>query len=134
MKVLLTGAFGNVGRSTLDALLAQEHQVRCLVRPTAQNRKFAASMPSGVEIAWGDVCNMPDVSAAIKDQEAIIHTAAIIAPVSEEMPERAYQVNVEGTRNLLDAAAPSTKFIYASSIIHYGAWHYTTFAATTKSN
>jgi len=39
MNVLLTGAFGNVGLSTLEELLRQGHQVRCFDLKTRANEK-----------------------------------------------------------------------------------------------
>jgi len=42
MRVLLTGAFGNVGQATLDELLAQGHQVCCFDLPSPRIRKQRA--------------------------------------------------------------------------------------------
>ena len=39
MKILVTGAFGNVGASTLKALIAKnKHEITCFVRPKITNR------------------------------------------------------------------------------------------------
>ena len=42
MKVLLTGAFGNVGTYCLQELIRQQHQVRCLHRKSKRAEKIAA--------------------------------------------------------------------------------------------
>lgn len=129
MKVMLTGAFGNVGLHTLEELLARGHQVHCFDMPTPRNRKIARRYRDRVEISWGDLRNKPAVCAAVADQEAVVHLGFVIPRLSvtgvgsEEQPDFAYEVNVGGTRNLLDAmsaqAAPP-RLIFASSLHVYG--------------
>lgn len=55
--------------------------------------------------------------------DAIIHTAAIIPPLSEKNPELARQVNLEGTRQLIRIAESLpylTRFVFTSSVAVYG--------------
>jgi nucleoside-diphosphate-sugar epimerase len=55
--------------------------------------------------------------------DSILHTAAIIPPMSDQNPELAHEVNVGGTLNLIraaEAARPTPKFIYTSSVAVYG--------------
>jgi nucleoside-diphosphate-sugar epimerase len=123
MRVLLTGAFGNVGRNCLARLLEQRHQVRCFDVKTRANQKHAGRCKGRIEIAWGDLRRPDDVAAAIQDRDAVIHLAFILPPASEEHPEWAHDVNVGGTRNLLQAAKalPSPpRFIFASSFSVFG--------------
>ena len=47
MKILLTGATGNVGSHTLPQLVQRGHTVRCLTRLSSANRRFAAALPAG---------------------------------------------------------------------------------------
>ena len=42
MRVLLTGAFGNVGKETIRALIAGGHDVRAFELPSKRNEKVAA--------------------------------------------------------------------------------------------
>src|SRR5690242_11324822 len=109
MKVLLTGATGNIGSSTLLELLKQGHQVRCLFTPRKANRRKARQLAGRAEIIWGDVRNQEDVRAAVEDQEVIIHLAFVIPPRCLEEPELARAVNVEGTRNLIEATKKLAK-------------------------
>lgn len=51
MLVLVTGATGYIGRQLVDLLLAEGHQVRCLVRRAEQ----AAQLPAEVEVVAGDL-------------------------------------------------------------------------------
>lgn len=128
MKVLLTGAFGNVGQSTLTELRRQGHTVRCFDVPTRANRR-AARRWHDLEVVWGDLRQPADLTAAVQGQDAIIHLAFIIPKLSvtgvdcEAAPEWARVINVDGTRHLLDAARAlptPPKFIFSSSLHVYG--------------
>ena len=72
MKVLLTGAFGNVGLSTLKELLDKEYEVRVFEVYNRKNRKLARKFKNRVEIIWGDLRNKEDVNKAIQNQELVI--------------------------------------------------------------
>lgn len=82
MKVLLTGAFGNIGGHTLTALVRKGHQIRCFDMPTKANRRAArrAMRQYGDQVSagWGDVRRREDVVRAVVDQDAIVHLAFII--------------------------------------------------------
>ena len=127
MKILLTGAFGNVGKSTLRELIAKGHEVHIFDIDTQVNRKYAkeyANRPQ-VKIVWGDLCNLDDVMKAFDSEriEVVIHVAAIIPPLADEDPELAQAVNVGGTKNILAAmkAQPEIpRLVYTSSISVYG--------------
>ena len=122
MKVLLTGAFGNVGWSTLKELVRQKYEVRTFDVDTPRNRKYA-DVYSDIEAFWGDLQNVDDVLKACKDIDVVIHVAAIIPPLADRDPELARAVNVGGTKNLLTAVKAQDKpprLIYTSSISVYG--------------
>jgi nucleoside-diphosphate-sugar epimerase len=104
MRVLLTGAFGSVGRCTLDALLAAGHHVRCFELPSKAAKKLAARYTGKVELAWGDIRRPSSVAAAVEGVEHVLHLAAVIPPGSDVDPALAYHVNVGGLRNLLEAS------------------------------
>ncbi|HLI68692.1 MAG TPA: NAD(P)-dependent oxidoreductase [Ktedonobacteraceae bacterium] len=123
MKVLLTGASGNIGGSTWEELCRQGHQVRCFMRPSRTNRRKAQRMAGKAEIAWGDLRNRDEVKAAVQDQEVVVHLAFVIPPLCLEQPEVAREVNVEGTRYLIEAARSlekPPKFLFASSLDVFG--------------
>ncbi|MCB9283382.1 MAG: NAD(P)-dependent oxidoreductase [Lewinellaceae bacterium] len=106
MKVFLTGAFGTIGVQTLRFLCEKGHPVRCLDLPTRQNRRKYRNLSRRypLEVIWGDICDPSVVGMALNGIDAVIHLAGLIPPASERNPEAAYQVNVEGTRGLLQAA------------------------------
>jgi nucleoside-diphosphate-sugar epimerase len=121
MNVLLTGAFGNIGKHTLEALILEGHNVRCFDLPTRANRQAAKKY--GAPVVWGDLRNYFNVKDATEDVDAVIHLAAIIPPASEKDPDFAYKVNVEGTDNLLIAAqrhGRTPQFVFSSSVSVYG--------------
>lgn len=129
MLVLLTGAFGNVGLSALDELLAQGRQVRCFDLPTKANRRAAARYRGRIETVWGDLRSRADVEAAVSGVDVALHVAFIIPKMSvtgiesESRPDWAEAVNIGGTRNLIDAmlAQPiPPKLIFTSSLHVYG--------------
>jgi nucleoside-diphosphate-sugar epimerase len=125
VRILLTGAFGNVGESTLRELIKREHIVRCFDIKNSKTKKVKKKLLTKgyFEICWGDITNFDDVNNAVNNQDCIIHLAGIIPPLSEKNPEFAYNVNVGGTKNLIQAAKiqdKPPKFIFASSFAIYG--------------
>jgi UDP-glucose 4-epimerase len=129
MKVLLTGAFGNIGEKTLKELLKQGHQVRCFDVSTKANQRRARKYRRQTEIVWGDLRRTDQVAAAVADQDAVLHLAYVIPNLSatgiasEDRPEWAREINVGGTRNLIEAMqrlSKPPKLIFTSSLHVYG--------------
>jgi len=129
MKVLLTGAFGNVGMSALTELVKQGHSVRCFDLKTKANQKAAQKFKDQIEVTWGDLRRPEDVAAAVRDRNVVVHLAFIIPKMSatgiesEAQPDLARAVNVGGTRNLIEAmqAQPiPPRLVFTSSLHVYG--------------
>jgi len=129
MNVLLTGAFGNVGMSTLEELIQQDHTVRCFDLKTRTNEKAAQRFGGQIEVMWGDLRRPQDIAAAVRDQEIVVHLAFIIPKLSatgaesEARPDWAREINVGGTRNLIEAIKTlpkPPKIIFISSYHVYG--------------
>jgi UDP-glucose 4-epimerase len=125
MFVLLTGAFGNIGESTLRALLAQNCRVRCFDLQTKRTEEMATQLKryGEFETLWGDIRDSSVLKNAVKDIECIIHLAALIPPPSEVNPAFTKEINIGGTINLIKAAEAQPmkpKFILASSISIFG--------------
>jgi UDP-glucose 4-epimerase len=129
MNVLLTGAFGNVGTSALTALLEQGHTVRCFDLKTRANVRASHRFRGRVELIWGDLRRREDVVAAVRGQDVVIHLAFIIPKLSvtgfesEDHPLWAHDINVGGTRHLVEAmkALPQPpRILFASSYHIYG--------------
>ena len=123
MKVLLTGAFGNIGANCLTKLLEQGHQVRCFDLETKGNQAKARKFRGRIELSWGDLRRPDDVAAAVQDRDVVIHLGFILPPATEERPEWARDVNVGGTKSLLQAMKDlrsRPKIVFASSFSIYG--------------
>jgi UDP-glucose 4-epimerase len=114
MRVVITGATGNVGTSLLAAL-ARESAVERIV---AIARRPAHLGDARVEMVVADVGNA-DLAPLFAEADAVVHLAWLIQPSRDERTLRA--VNVEGTRNVLEAVARAgvRAVIYASSVGAY---------------
>jgi len=123
MKILLTGAFGNVGLSTLKELIKKDYKVRVFEVNNKKNRNIAKNFKDKIGIIWGDLRNKEDVNKAVQNQDIVIHLAAIIPPLADVNPSLAESVNVGGTRHILDSIKKQIhkpKLIFTSSIAVYG--------------
>ena len=123
LKILLTGAFGNVGRSTLKELLQRNYEIRIFEIKNKRNRHLARKFSNQVEINWGDLRNPKDVELAVSGCDIVIHVAAIIPPLADKKPKFAEAVNVGGTLNIIEAMEKQPqkpKLIFTSSVAIYG--------------
>ena len=123
MKILLTGAFGNIGMSTLYELLRQGHQVRCFVSRRKAHERTARRFAGKIELMQADIRQFADVSKAVQDQDIIIHMAYMLPPHSEDHPDLARSINIDGTRNLVVAAhslSRPPRFFFSSSLDVFG--------------
>jgi UDP-glucose 4-epimerase len=124
MKVLVTGGAGFIGKYLVKSLLEKGNSVTIFdnfSNSTKNSINFLVN--TGVKVIEGDIRKLDDIVNAIKDQEIVIHLAAKIS-VSESIsnPLDTFQVNVEGTKNILTACEKNNtkKLIVASSAAVYG--------------
>jgi len=118
MKVLLTGALGNIGVPTMEALVAEGHDVIAFDLESRRARKLASGFDGRVRFVWGDITSRESLRDALDGADAVVHLAAIIPPASERMPELARRVNVDATCSLIEEmeASPTAKrLVFASS-------------------
>lgn len=116
MKILITGGAGYFGGALSKALLESHYSVRIL---DLQKTKY---LPSEAEYIKGDVRNIADVEDALKDVDLVFHLAFVQTPST--LPEQVqFGINVEGTRNLLNASIRKKlkRFVFISTIEVYGA-------------
>jgi len=123
MNVLVTGAFGNLGRNAVRKLVEKGHHVRCFDLKTGSNEKRARRLKGKVEVVWGDVRRLDDVAAAVRDQDVVVHLSFIMPPGTDDRPEWAREINVGGTQNLIKAMKQQPKkpkIIFSSSFVVFG--------------
>lgn len=125
MKVMVTGAFGNIGQNTVEALIENGHEAICFDLKSERNEAASRHHRGQAKLAWGDITRVESIATALATSgaEAVVHLAAIIPPTSEIDPELAYRVNVTGTKNLIAALQQSSqckRVVFASSTAVHG--------------
>lgn len=101
MKIFLTGATGYIGSVLMEQLLEEGHTLHALHRPSSE-KKVDFSRP-GIRPFEGDLLNVSSLERAMHGCEAAYHMAAC-ASVWAPDPTLFYDVNVTGTRNVLNTA------------------------------
>jgi dihydroflavonol-4-reductase len=114
MLNLVTGATGHIGNVLVKELLHRHENVRIMV---LENEDLTPYHFSGVEIAYGNVCDYASLVTAMQAVDCVFHLAGIISILSRQN-ELVQQVNVGGTKNVLRAARECgvRKIVYTSSI------------------
>ena len=125
MRVLLTGATGFVGSHVARALFAAGHEVRALRRKTAGPDRPDPVGMGGLSVEWvtGDLVDAASLRRAVEGCEAVIHTAAEVRFTGgAEALARQRTVNVDGTRNVVEAAvgAGVSRLVFTSSSASLG--------------
>jgi nucleoside-diphosphate-sugar epimerase len=117
MKTLVTGATGMVGSHIVEKLHGDGQQVVALVRSGGDTR-FLESL--GIELRYGSITDPIAVYEAVKGMDRVCHAAALTEEWAS--PEESYEVNVEGTENLLEAAMARDvgRFFFVSSLAVLG--------------
>ena len=121
MRVLVTGAFGNLGRCAV-ASLAPKHQVRALShRLDRGDRSLARRFGPSVEVVRGDVRDRAAMDAALRGVDVVAHLAFLIPPPALARPALAVSINLDGTRTVTAAArAAGARILFASTLDVYG--------------
>ena len=108
---LVTGASGFLGWHVARVLTERGHRVRALCRPSSQIREL------DVERVTGDLRDPESLTRAVAGCEMVFHVAADYRLWSRH-PEELYRSNVDGTRNVLEAAAAAgvKRIVYTSTV------------------
>jgi dihydroflavonol-4-reductase len=112
-KTLVTGGTGFVGRAVVEELLAAGRPVRVLAR----NLEHPALANLEVEVAQGDLRERESLERALTGCTTLFHVAADYRLWVPD-PAAMYAVNVDGTRQLLEAAAAQglSRVVYTSTV------------------
>jgi dihydroflavonol-4-reductase len=118
MRALVSGATGFVGAAVARALLREGWTVRVLARAGSDRSNLKEL---ALEIATGDLTDQASLTRAMQGCGALFHVAADYRLGARD-PSLLYLTNVEGTRNILQAArqAGVEKIVYTSSVATMG--------------
>ena len=118
MSTLVTGANGFVGSALARQLLQQGHEVKALVRPGSDRRNLEQL---DVHLVEGDLTDAASLTRAVRGCSSLFHVAADYRLWIPD-PERMYRTNVDGSRDLLRAAADAgvSRMVYTSSVAALG--------------
>jgi len=114
MKTLLVGVAGLLGPEICERLTAGGHQVRALIRPTADAGKRAALAGLGVELVEGDLKDAASLARACDGVQAVISTAS--STLSRQAGDSIETVDQQGQLALVEAArqAGVDRFVFVS--------------------
>ncbi len=126
-KLVVVGGAGLIGSHTVDELLKEDIKELIIydsfVRGTHGNIETALKDPR-VRIfeIGGDICQTDILNEAFKGADGVFHFAALWLLQCHEYPRSAFNVNVEGTFNVLDACVTQgvNRLVYSSSASVYG--------------
>jgi len=124
-KILVTGGAGTIGSNLVDLLAEGGAREIVVLDNFVRGRRanLAQALPSGVvEIVEGDVRDAETVRKVTEGADLVFHLAAIRITQCAEEPRLANEVLVDGTFNVLEAAAEAgvAKVIASSSASVYG--------------
>jgi dihydroflavonol-4-reductase len=113
-RVLVTGASGFIGSAVARALVEDGQHVVAFVEPGADLRNLDGL---DVERLTGDLRDATSVEKAVAGCRAVFHVAALYRFWARE-PRDFYDINVGGTRNILEAAraAGTERLVYTSTV------------------
>jgi nucleoside-diphosphate-sugar epimerase len=80
-------------------------------------------LSKNIEIVWGSINDPDSVRKALDGADAVVHLAGIVQPLTEEKPELAQRINVDGTQTVVSLVKESGKrmpFVYPSSVAVFG--------------
>ncbi len=122
-RVLVTGGAGFIGSHLVDALVAEEAEVRVLDNLATGSSDNLGASADAIELVEGDLRRAEDCRRACSGVRYVFHLAALgSVPRSLEQPATSLEVNAQGTANLFAAAraAGVERLVYASSSSVYG--------------
>jgi NAD dependent epimerase/dehydratase len=128
MRILVTGADGFIGSHLTEALVRAGYDVRAFVLYNSFNSwgwldHCDVGVKGKFEVFSGDIRDPNGVRTAMKDCDAVLHLAALIAiPYSYHSPDTYVDTNIKGTLNIVQAARDLgvTKVVHTSTSEVYG--------------
>lgn len=126
-SILVIGGAGLIGSHVVEELLKEGIKEVIIYdnfcRGTYENLESALKDPRcRIFEIGGDILQTDILDAAMKDADAVIHLAALWLLQCHEYPRAAFDVNIRGTFNVLEACVANNiqRFVYSSSASVYG--------------
>lgn len=118
MATLVTGATGFIGSHIARKLVERGEQVKILLRKSSQTKNID---DIDVERVYGDVLDLDSINEALKGCDTLYHTAGV-ASFRKEDYQKMEDINVQGTKNIMNAALESgiKRAVHTSSIAAIG--------------
>jgi nucleoside-diphosphate-sugar epimerase len=120
MKALITGGGGFLGARLARALKAKHPAAHITLVDVA----FTPELEAEFICLQGDMADPVVLAAALqRDTTSVFHLAAVVSGGAEADFDLGYRVNLDGTRNLLEACralSSPPKIVYASSVAAFG--------------
>ncbi len=121
-RTLITGGFGFIGRYLAQMLADSGGEVVLL--DILSDDAFVQQSTGQVTSLKGSLANWAEVMDAVvtAKPDQVVHSGAMLPPTSEATPQAAFEVNITGTYNILEAArlCDIKKVVYASSVASFG--------------
>ena len=126
-KFLVIGGAGLIGSHLVDELVREDvGEIRIydnFLRGTQKNLAAALEDPRvRIYEVGGDICQTDILDSAVKGMDGVFHLAALWLLQCHEFPRAAFDVNVRGTFNVLEACVANKvrRLVYSSSASVYG--------------
>ena len=124
MKIIVTGGAGFIGKHLIKDLLDKGNTITIFDNfSNSEEKSLVNFIKRGVKVVNGDIRKFDEILKVTENQNTLIHLAAKIS-VSQSIlnPSETFEVNVDGTKNVLEACKKNNikKIIVASSAAVYG--------------
>src|SRR5436190_10222545 len=119
--VLVTGGTGFLGSYIIKELIEKGYSVRAIRRSNKVPHYIPNEILSKTEWIEADVLDVVALQEAMENIDTVIHSAGVVSFVKKDR-KKMYQVNVEGTANVVNMALEKNvrRFIYISSVAALG--------------
>lgn len=118
LRTLITGACGQIGTELTEAMVERYGSDGVVASDIRKSASF------GCDFVLLDVTDASAISRVLKQYGIgrVVHLAAVLSAKGEENPSIAYELNISGLKNVLDASVQSgvKQFFFPSTIAVYG--------------
>ena len=120
-NILITGGTGFLGSYIIKELVEKNYTVRAIRRSNKLPAYISRKIFDRVEWVDGDILDVVSLEEAMEGIDSVVHTAAIVSFVKKDRRQM-YQVNVEGTANVVNMALEKgvKRFVHISSVASLG--------------